>query len=145
MTESIQQEVTAAFADRVLQLDDDERFDLRKRRRIARLSGFRRRLRRRRGRSLDALEELIATCAELGDKVAYAHETESQIFAALELLRNRAVQVAWEVHTLAAAGYTEGAYARWRTLHEIAVVSEFLRRFVLSSRRAYAHPGACRA
>ncbi len=129
MKDSFRQELAELVHEEVSRLDDAERFALRKRRRRGRVSGFRQRLRRYWGDSLDALEELVATCAELGDKVAQAHQRDTHLFAALELLRSRAVQVAWEVHALVSAGYADGAYARWRTLHEIAVVSEFLGKF----------------
>lgn len=126
-------QISAAIADmleeRVTELADVGYLEHRKRRRTARRTGFRRRLRRRWGDALDTLEELVATCAELGDQVAQNHHDDSQLFLALELLRNRAVQVGWEVHTLASSGYADGAYGRWRTLHELAVVSEFLREF----------------
>lgn len=129
LSESIEKELHEALAHRVAELCNQERLNTRKGRRRKRVSGFRHRLLHRWGDALDALEELIATCAELGDQVGSAHATQTQLFAALELLRTRAVQVAWEVHSLARAGYADGAYARWRTLHEIAVVSEFLRLF----------------
>jgi len=80
------------------------------------------------GEALATLEELIASCAELGDLAAQLQAEESELFFALKLLRARACQVAWEVHALASSGYADGAYARWRTLHEIAVVIEFLRK-----------------
>lgn len=122
-------EIASLIRDRVAELESADRMAQRKRRRAGRRLGFRRRLMRCWGDALDTLEELVATCAELGDRVAGAHHADSQLFSALELLRNRAVQVGWEVHTLASLGYADGAYARWRTLHELAVVSEFLREF----------------
>ena len=112
--------------ERVAQLADPNLVRQRKSRRTGRVANFRRRLRRRWGEALDTLEELVATCAELGDLVSLAHYDDTQLFLALQLLRNRAVQVGWEVHTLAKSGYADGAYGRWRTLHELAVVSEFL-------------------
>jgi hypothetical protein len=79
--------------------------------------------------ALDDFDELIACCAEFGDLVARSFSAKTNLFAALELLRTRAVQVAWEVRELAEAGYADGAFARWRTLHELAVVAEFLNKF----------------
>lgn len=98
-------------------------------RRDARRARFSRRIRQAWGRALDALDELIAVSAESGDLVAREHSKGASLFAAQELLRQRACQVAWEVHSLCATGYADGAYARWRTLHEIAVVMEFLHKF----------------
>ena len=50
----------------------------------------------------------------------------SRLAKAMLLLYTRACLVAGEVETLMRAGYADGAYARWRTLHEIAVTSSFL-------------------
>jgi hypothetical protein len=113
---------------RVLLLDLAGRLPRRKRRRSARVASFERALHQVWGEALATLEELIASCAELGDLTAQLHAEKTELFFVLELLRTRAYQVAWEVHTLAASGYADGAYARWRTLHEIAVVTEFLRK-----------------
>jgi hypothetical protein len=49
-------------------------------------------------------------------------------FDILTRLQGRACQVAGEIISLIKAGYADGANARWRTLHEIAVVS-----FIISS------------
>lgn len=45
----------------------------------------------------------------------------------LTRLHARACQVVGEVETLLSSGYADGALARWRTLHEICVVSWFIR------------------
>lgn len=126
---SVQREIATLIDDFVAELESADRKAQRKRRRTGRLTAFRRRLKRYWGDPLDSLEELVATCAELGDQVAQAHQGESKLFLALELLRTRAIQVGWEVHALVSSGYADGAYARWRTLHELAVVSEFLQEF----------------
>jgi len=81
------------------------------------------------GDALDSLEELVASCAELGDLISRTNRADTKLFTALDLLRTRSVQIGWEVHELASAGYADGAFARWRTLHELAVVSEFLKQF----------------
>lgn len=122
-------EVRAIVQDRVAQLGETDRLRLRKRRRVRRRALFRERLTGYWGDALDALEELIATCAELGDLLGRTHGLDSDLFTTLELLRTRAVQIGWEVHQLSSAGYADGAYARWRTLHELAVVLEFIKSF----------------
>lgn len=127
--EVISQSVSAAVAERVEQLNNSDRLKLRGERREHRLKEFGGRLRHFWLNSLDSFEELVASCAELGDLVAREYATPTNLFAALNLLRTRAVQVGWEVHTLASAGYADGAYARWRTLHELAVVTELLKKF----------------
>lgn len=121
--------VSVAVAERVEQLRNPDRLKLRRERREHRLKEFGERLRHFWLDSLDSFEELVASCAELGDLVAREYATQTNLCGALELLRTRAVQVGWEVHTLASAGYADGAYARWRTLHELAVVTEFIRKF----------------
>ncbi len=50
----------------------------------------------------------------------------SRLANALLMLHARACSVAGEVETLIRAGYADGAAARWRTLHEIAVTGAFL-------------------
>jgi hypothetical protein len=48
------------------------------------------------------------------------------VFDVLIKLHARCSQIALEVLTLMKAGFADGAHARWRTLHEIAVVSLFI-------------------
>jgi hypothetical protein len=127
--ETISETVAAAVAERVEELSRHDRLKLRRERREQRVQQFRERLRQFWLDSLDSFEEFVASCAELGDLVAREYAKETNLCAALELLRTRAVQIGWEVHALASAGYADGAYARWRTLHELAVVTEFLRKF----------------
>lgn len=63
-------------------------------------------------------------------------------FDVLTRLHARACSIGSEVYSLMAAGHASGAYARWRTLHEIAVVScliapndnELARRYLLHER-----------
>lgn len=49
-------------------------------------------------------------------------------FEALRRLHARACQVSKEVLVLLKSGFADGAHARWRTLHEISVVANFLAR-----------------
>jgi hypothetical protein len=46
---------------------------------------------------------------------------------ALILLCARGIQTGWEIHTLLRSGFAAGAWARWRTLHEITVLATFIR------------------
>lgn len=50
------------------------------------------------------------------------------VFEVLIRLHARASQIALEVLTLIKAGLADGAHARWRTLHEVAVVSQFIKK-----------------
>jgi hypothetical protein len=52
---------------------------------------------------------------------AQPHKTD-----VLTRLHARACQVANEIRTLLASGFADGAMARWRTLHEIAVIAMFI-------------------
>ena len=45
------------------------------------------------------------------------------VFEALTKMHGRACQVAREILTLLRAGFADGAHARWRTLHELAIVA----------------------
>lgn len=47
-------------------------------------------------------------------------------FETLIRLQARSCQIATEIHIIIANGFADGAMARWRSLYEIAVLSEFL-------------------
>ncbi len=95
-------------------------------------SGFKKRLRRTWNPGLDRLDILISLCHEGGETV-YVRERETAalekdvIFFSLVPLHARSCQVAREIAYLMAGGFAAGAHARWRSLHEIAVVAQFLR------------------
>jgi len=92
--------------------------------------GFRKRLDRRWSRPFNLLAMLLTIAAEVGDSVnarlRAAPTTHPYTVDVLTRLHARACQVASEALTLLRNGYSDGALARWRTLHEIAVVSLFL-------------------
>jgi len=99
---------------------------LRNRRR--RIRGFERRLRKRWGRALDLYRATLEAALEAGSDFNQEHrpraaEENDFLFEALTRLHARACLTTSEVYTLLRAGYSEGAYARWRTLHELAVVA----------------------
>ena len=90
--------------------------------------GFERRLADTWTSSFDALSDLCAVFAEYGEEyyrtgVADDSIRESALFAALLQLHGRSCRVAREIETLLRAGLPDGAFARWRTLHEIAVTA----------------------
>lgn len=116
-----------AVEERKQELRRSARLNNRRRRRASRISDFQHRIDEIWSEVFVTYEEAVATCAELGDTVAELAGSDSKLFYVMNLLRNRSVQVAWEVRALAGAGFADGAYARWRTLHELAVVSEFLK------------------
>ena len=90
--------------------------------------GFEKRLRECWEEPLDLLDLFISIATEAGmdfnDEFGDdAARSEDAVFEALIRLHTRACQVSSEVLTLLRSGYADGAHARWRTLHEIAVVS----------------------
>lgn len=94
--------------------------------------GFEQRLYLRWKKPLDLLESLIIICLECGEqkknKLAKGtNATNDAKRAALIKIHARALQIAGEILTLLKAGYADGANARWRSLHELAVISFFLK------------------
>jgi hypothetical protein len=90
---------------------------------------FKRNLYQRWRRPLMLLESFIQYNLEVGKRI---HErTPRKIRRDIKYhvgvkMHARACQVASEVYCLLEGGFAEGASARWRTLHELAVISEFL-------------------
>lgn len=90
--------------------------------------GFERRLQQRWGPALNLYECVYVCCLEAGE--AFQREQDATDggavdakFRALTLLHGRACLVASEVYGLLRTGHAAGAQARWRTLHELAVVA----------------------
>lgn len=95
-------------------------------------SRFQKRLRRHWGKSLDSLDVLISVCLDAGLKFNNLHSPQASreedlVFEVLARLHARSCQISAEIHTLLRNGFADGAMARWRTLHEVAVVSMFIR------------------
>ena len=95
-------------------------------------SGFEDRLRARWGGALDRLEQFIYLNIELGEEAVQHHENayesdEEYLFEALARLHARACQISNEIYTLLESGYADGAHARWRALHEVAIVACFIK------------------
>jgi hypothetical protein len=92
--------------------------------------GFEARLAELWGLGLDALEAVNVAAFEAGEN-AYEDErrqgADDPQMEALILLHARACLVASEVLNLLRTGHASGALARWRTLHELAVVSLFIK------------------
>lgn len=104
-------------------------------------------LRRVWGKSLDLLQMFIVISLESGGEFnnefrATAASSQDYVFDALTRLHARACHVASEIHTLLSSGYADGAHARWRALHEIAVVGLFIKdRGQLIAERYLLHEG----
>jgi hypothetical protein len=83
---------------------------------------------------LDLLEIFLVIALEAGDEFnaefrAIASEEQDYMFEVLTRLHARACQIASEILVLLRSGYADGAHARWRSLHEIAVVAFFIKSF----------------
>jgi hypothetical protein len=92
------------------------------------LSGFSERLEERWGKPLGQLRMLLTMVREWCEN-AHRHESsrkrhkEKQLREILIRLLVRGCQVTDEIFCLLENGFADGAMARWRTLHEIAVVA----------------------
>lgn len=131
--------VTKRSGDRVA-LALRRRWPKQKRHRRAVIAGFQRRLKVRWAQPLDLLETLIAVAQELGETTneklreslqrapgeSDVHGLGPFRIEAITRLHARACQTAAEVLALLSEGLADGAMARWRTVHEIAVVALLL-------------------
>ena len=94
-------------------------------------SGFLTRLEDDWGEAFDLLRMMLVISREVGQEyVGWINAVEqrrtSPRYAALLKLHARGCQVAMEVVCLMENGFADGAFGRWRTLHEIAVVATLL-------------------
>jgi hypothetical protein len=96
------------------------------------LAGFKKRLYERWEVPIEGLRMLVTISRELGDTInqELAHSTESagreHLIDVTLRLHARACQITEEVICLLEGGFADGAMARWRTLHEVAVVATFI-------------------
>ncbi|OAH98874.1 hypothetical protein A1353_21870 [Methylomonas methanica] len=81
------------------------------------------------GKALDLLQGLIV----ISDEAAQGYLTRSDEYSENDLVQDvllrihaKANQIAKEILTLIRHGFADGAQARWRSLHELAVVSNFI-------------------
>ena len=79
-------------------------------------------------RPIDLLDLLIHLSTEAGSDFNSEYredavDSSDAVFEALTKLHGRGCQVAREVLVLLRSGFADGAHARWRTLHEIAIVA----------------------
>jgi hypothetical protein len=82
------------------------------------------------GNAIDSLDALISICRDIGQdfssKVKKSQANDDPMLKSLIFLHMRSCQVSCEVATLLRAGLADGAVARWRTLHELAVTAAFI-------------------
>lgn len=104
------------------------------RQQIKDLSRFRKRLEYRYGPGLDRLRMLLTIAVEWSQE-RYAHKITvgqgqlSDLDDILHRLHARACQVTAEILALLSTGLSDGAMARWRTLHEIATVAVLIGKY----------------
>jgi hypothetical protein len=82
----------------------------------------------------DLLELFLMLSTEAGAKFnrenrPIASEQNDYVFEALTRLHAKACLIGREIITLMRNGYAAGAFARWRSLHEIAVISLFINKY----------------
>lgn len=90
--------------------------------------GFEKRLRKRWGEAINLLRMMLTLSRELGEMTcnSIADDTDFAspfLLDVLTRLHARACQVTDEIVCLLNSGFADGAMARWRTLHEIAIVA----------------------
>lgn len=56
-------------------------------------------------------------------------EEESWLYMALRNIHGRALQIYLEILCLNRNGFADGAYARWRSLYELSVISAFIKKY----------------
>jgi hypothetical protein len=82
------------------------------------------------GEGLALLDAMISFAEELLEfvrrRVKGGIPDEDWTRAALLLILARGIQTSWEVRTLLRNGYASGAWARWRTLHELSVLAKLI-------------------
>jgi hypothetical protein len=79
-------------------------------------------------KAFDLFEMLIEIALEAGEDYnsefrGIASKKNDFIFEVLTRLHARACQIASEIMVLLQSGYADGAQARWRSLHEVAVIA----------------------
>ena len=93
--------------------------------------GFEKRLNKLWKYPLDLLDLVIALSTEAGTEFNRKFRNEAvssddAVFEALTRLHARGCQVSGEILALLHAGFADGAHARWRSLHEMAVVASLI-------------------
>ncbi len=95
------------------------------------IAGFRERLYERWRLPLERLRMLLTICREFGGGINQnvrqsADTTTKYLVEVLTRSHARACQITEEILCLLEGGFADGAMARWRTLHEVAVVTSFI-------------------
>lgn len=91
---------------------------------------FRKRLKERWGDGLELLKMFITIAREVGSNINTELRKDTnthQLGDVLTRLHARACQIAEEIVCLLENGFSDGAMARWRTLHEVSAASSIIR------------------
>ena len=107
------------------------RWPAERRRQKGEINEFRNRLYERWRTGITKLHMLVTLARELGDNInrdarQSPAPSKAALVEALTRLHARSCQVAEEVIVLLESGFANGAIARWRTMHEIAVIAMFI-------------------
>ena len=121
--------VESAAATFLNQIKKDAKVGLRRQRRER--QGFERRLDKHWAKPLHLLELTVAIAQEVaegvGDQVAAGEvSVDEHTFRSLWAVHARACQVSRAILALLRSGFADDAHARWRSLHELAVVGNFI-------------------
>lgn len=92
---------------------------------------FEERLEHRWGKAFELMELDYVLALETGEAFNEKHRKEATLgkdylFDALTRIHARGCQIFYEIMTMLEAGLADGAMARWRSLHELAVIALFL-------------------
>jgi hypothetical protein len=84
-----------------------------------------------RKKEFDTLETFIILCIEVGKKFNHTYRSkaiqeQNLVFDIIVKHHARACRIAQEMLILLKSGFADGAYARWRTLHELNVTAQFI-------------------
>ena len=98
------------------------------------MKSFEQRLLKDYKKPFDLFEAFLVLAIEAGDEFNNEFrkddtKTGNYVLEALTRLHARACQIASEVLVLLKSGFADGAHARWRSLHEIAVVASFIKTY----------------
>ena len=121
--------VESAAATLLNQIKKDAKVGLRRQRRER--QGFERRLAKHWAKPLHLLELTVEIAQEVakgvGDQVAAGEvSVDEHTFRALWAIHARACQMSRAISALLRSGFGDDAHARWRSLHELAVVGNFI-------------------
>lgn len=97
------------------------------------IKSFERRLQNDWKKPFDLFEAFLVLAYEAGEEFNAEFrkdeaERENYVLEVLTRLHARACQISSEILVLLKSGFADGAHARWRSLHEIAVVCAFIQK-----------------